>query len=211
MAAICSTRSWWAAKSLSKASCFFFKAFNSGKRHERKSCVRTPQIFYHFLSSPHKGIHQKNVDADKFLTWDDSSSSLPWVQLSWMSDLCLNFLAKCSKRSNLLDKKLALTFYKRIARENSKAVSSTFLNEWKIEATSRAKMVIKTKYVALGGAERHVSTRLPPTVLITHGRTSSSRRAAIPRRTSRIPPSLSRHWQYPARKEKIKIFWLTSC
>ena len=160
MAAICSTRSWWAAKSLSKASCFFFKAFNSGKRHERKSCVHTPQIFYHFLSSPHKGIHQKkNVDADKFLTWDDSSSSLPWVQLSWMSDLCLNFLAKCSKRSNLLDKKLALTFYKRIARENSKAVSSTFLNEWKIEATSRAKMVIKTKYVALGGAERHVSTR----------------------------------------------------
>lgn len=38
IAAICSTRSWWAAKSDSKASCFFFNAFKSFSLHWRKSC-----------------------------------------------------------------------------------------------------------------------------------------------------------------------------
>ncbi len=70
IAAICSTRSWWAAKSDSKASCFFFRAFNSFNLQWRKS-------------------------------WLWSISSFPRVHSSWMSDLCLNFCAKCSSRSSL--------------------------------------------------------------------------------------------------------------
>lgn len=68
MAAICSTRSWWAARSLSKASCFFFSAFRSLSLQ----CLKSPLC---------------------------SISSLPLVHSSWMSALCLNFCAKCSRRS----------------------------------------------------------------------------------------------------------------
>lgn len=68
IAAICSTRSWCAARSDSKASCFFFRALSSFSLHCRKC-------------------------------WDVSISSLPAVQSSWASALCLNFCARCSNRS----------------------------------------------------------------------------------------------------------------
>lgn len=61
---------WWAARSDSKASCFFLRALSSLSLQ----CLKS---------------------------WLCNISSFPAVHDSWISALCLNFLARCSRRSSL--------------------------------------------------------------------------------------------------------------
>lgn len=112
IAAICSTLSWWAPKSLSNASCRFRNAYNSffpkSTFHSKSLCwLLTETIKYQMISIltlfQNKWYKQTLIlySPDDLQSDDCKASSLPWVHSSCNAHLRRNFSARCSRRSSL--------------------------------------------------------------------------------------------------------------